>query len=249
MTGFELLYRPLEHADAWLASLFAGAPLLAALALAALLGLRHASDPDHLVAVTSIVAAEDGDVRTGMRIGAWWGLGHGLALLLLGAPLILLRAQLPAWLEHAAETAIGVVIVLLAVRVLWTWLHGGYRSGPHRHGPDVHRHVHRAPSHEHRHQAQRRRTPLHALSLGLLHGLGGSGAVVLLLIAGLPGQTAALAALSVYAPMTMLSMALCTGAYAWILTRRLIQPVYRTALIPGFATFSLLFGLWYAGIA
>ena len=247
--SFEILSRTLEHADAWLAGLFAGAPLLAALALAALLGLRHASDPDHLVAVTSIVAAEDGDVRAGMRIGGWWGLGHGLALLLLGAPLILLRTQLPAWLERAAETAIGLVIVALAARVLWKWARGGYRAGPHAHGPDVHRHVHRPGAHEHRDGARRRRTPPQALSLGLLHGLGGSGAVVLLLITGLPSEPAALAALLVYAPMTMLSMALCTGAYAWILTRRLVQPVYRTMLIPGFATFSLLFGLWYAGLA
>ncbi len=246
--SFELLYRPLEHADHWLAHWFAGAPLLAALALAALLGLRHASDPDHLVAVTSIVAAEDGDVRAGMRIGAWWGLGHGLALLALGAPLILLRTQLPDWLERDAETLIGVAIVALALRVLLTWLRGGYRAGPHQHGRDVHRHVHPPGGHDH-HPDPPRRTPLQALSLGLLHGLGGSGAVVLLLIAGLPGQLAALAALLVFAPMTMVSMALCTAAYAWILTRRLIQPLYRGLLIPGFAAFSLLFGLWYAGIA
>ncbi len=245
--SFEPLYRPLEHADQWLAHWFAGAPLLAALALAALLGLRHASDPDHLVAVTSIVAAEGGDARAGMRIGAWWGLGHGLALLGLGAPLIVLRSQLPRWLEHGAETAIGVVIVALAARVLAQWLRGDYRAGAHRHGTHVHRHVH--PPHHHHDPRAPRRTPAQALSLGLLHGVGGSGGVVLLLIAGLPRQLDALAALVVYAPMTMISMALCTGAYAFVLTRRLIQPLYRTLLIPGFAAFSLLFGLWYAGLA
>jgi High-affinity nickel-transport protein len=245
--NFEILYQPVEHLDDWLAGLFSGAPLLAALALAALLGFRHASDPDHLVAVTSIVAARDGDARAGMRIGAWWGLGHGLMLVAIGAPLILLRSELPEWLASGAETAIGLVIVALALRVLWKWLRGDYRAGPHRHGPSVHRHLHHDGPHDH--PAPPARTPIQALSLGMLHGLGGSGAVVLLLIVGLPGQAAALAALAVYAPMTMLSMALCTGAYAWVLTRRLIQPLYRTALIPGFASFSLLFGLWYAGLA
>ncbi len=56
---FEFLFRPLESFDAWLTGLFDGAPLLVALGIALALGLRHASDPDHLVAVTSLVAAED----------------------------------------------------------------------------------------------------------------------------------------------------------------------------------------------
>ena len=61
--------------DAWLTELIEGAPLLVALAGAFLLGLRHATDPDHLVAVTSLVAADDGDVRGARSLGAWWGLG------------------------------------------------------------------------------------------------------------------------------------------------------------------------------
>jgi high-affinity nickel permease len=241
--SFEVLAKPLEQCDAWLTDLLAGAPLIAAFALAALLGLRHASDPDHLVAVTSLVAAGDGDVRSGVRIGAWWGLGHGLVLVGLGAPLILLRTQLPAGLAAGAEVAIGVVIVALACRVLFKWVRGGYRAGAHRHGDAVHRHVHRP----HRHAEVR--TGRRALALGMLHGLGGSGAVVVLLIVGLPGRFAALAALLVYAPMTMLSMALCTWAYAWVLTRPVIQPLYRQVLVPAFASFSLVFGLWYTGIA
>ncbi len=73
---FEFLFRPVEELDAWLTGLFAGAPLLVALGIAFVLGLRHASDPDHLVAVTSLVAADDGGTRSATRLGAWWGLGH-----------------------------------------------------------------------------------------------------------------------------------------------------------------------------
>ena len=61
-----------------LSGLFDGAPLVVALGIALLLGLRHASDPDHLVAVTSLVAAEDGDTRQAARLGAWWGVGHAV---------------------------------------------------------------------------------------------------------------------------------------------------------------------------
>jgi len=241
--SFDSLYQPLEHADSWLSGLLNGSPLLVALAVAAVLGLRHASDPDHLVAVTSIVASRDGDVRSGMWIGAWWGVGHGLVLLLLGAPLLMSRATMPAWLGDGAETAIGLVTIALALRVLIKWVRGGYRAAPHSHGDEVHRHLRRAGAHDHG------RTAREALGLGALHGLGGSGAVVLLLIAGMPNAVVALGALLLYAPVTAISMAFCTGAYSWVLTRDLVQPLYRRILIPAFAAFSLLFGLWYAGLA
>lgn len=71
------------------------------------MGLRHASDPDHLVAVTSLVAAEGRGTRDATRLGAWWGLGHGLTLLALGVPLIVFKSAMPAWLESGAEKAVG----------------------------------------------------------------------------------------------------------------------------------------------
>src|ERR687892_2189933 len=113
---FEFLFKPVEELDALLTGLFDGAPLLVALGIAFALGLRHASDPDHLVAVTSLVAAENGDTRRAARLGAWWGIGHAAALLAIGIPLIALKSQLPAWLERGAEASIGLVILLLAAR-------------------------------------------------------------------------------------------------------------------------------------
>jgi hypothetical protein len=88
-----------------------------------------------------------------------------------------------------------------------------------------------------------------ALSIGLLHGLAGTGTVVLLLIAALPTQFEAGLALAVFAPMSVVSMAACTAAFAWILTRPLIEPVYRSVLIPALGLFGVLFGLSYAGLA
>ena len=70
----------------------------------------------------------------------------------------------------------------------------------------------------------------------------------MLLLAALPTRLEAALSLAVFAPMTILSMAPCTTAFAWVLTRPLIEPLYRSVLIPAFGLFGLMFGLWYIGI-
>jgi ABC-type nickel/cobalt efflux system permease component RcnA len=245
--SFEFLFGPVEAVDAWLEGLFAGEPFLVVIAIALVLGLRHASDPDHLVAVTSLVAVDGGDVRGAARLGAWWGIGHAAALVAIGVPLIVFKSSLPAWLERGAETAVGVVILLLALRIVVKWLRGDFRAGPHPHQLEPgHRHLRHGDGPEHPHRDVR--TPRKALAIGLLHGLAGTGAVVLLLIAAIPGELQATAALAAFAPMSIASMTLCTTAFAWVLTRPLIAPLYRTVLIPAFGLFGLMFGAWYVGI-
>jgi high-affinity nickel permease len=245
--NFEFLFKPFEELDSLLTGLLDGAPLLVALAIAFLLGLRHASDPDHLVAVTSLVAAEGGDTRKAARLGAWWGIGHATALVVIGVPLIAFKTELPASLESGAEKAIGVVILVLAARVIVKWARGDYRSTAHahEHGHGSRRHLRKGEGHRH----VKVRTRGQALSIGLLHGLAGTGAIVLLLIAALPTRLEAGLALAVFAPMSIVSMAALTAAFAWVLTRRIVEPVYRTVLIPGLGAFGMLFGLWYAGLA
>jgi hypothetical protein len=223
--NFDFLFTPVEELDNLISALFEGAPLAVALLVAFLLGLRHASDPDHLVAVTSLVAAEDGDTRQAARLGAWWGLGHAAALLALGVPLIAFKTELPGWLESGAEKAIGAVILLLAARVIYRWAR-----------PHAHAHAHKL------------RTNRQAMSIGLLHGLAGTGAVVVLLIAALPTQLEAALALAVFAPMSIVSMTACTAGFAWVLTRPVVEPIYRTVLVPGLGVFGVMFGLWYAGV-
>jgi high-affinity nickel permease len=244
--SFDFLYHPIESIDESLNGLFEGAPLLVALGLAFLLGLRHASDPDHLVAVTSLVAADDADTRAAARLGAWWGAGHAFTLLVIGLPLIVFKTSLPSWLENGAEKTVGVVILILATRVLWKWKRGDYRSVAHEHHPESpeHRHLHRDASHGH----VPVRSPRQAFSIGVLHGLAGTGAIVLLLIAALPTRLEAVAAMAVFAPMSIISMAACTAAFAWILTRPVVEPIYRAVLIPLLGSFGILFGLWYVGL-
>jgi high-affinity nickel permease len=237
-----------ESLDNLLSGLFDGAPFLVAIGIALLLGLRHASDPDHLVAVTSLVAAEDGDTRKAARLGAWWGIGHASALVALGIPLIAFKTELPAWLESGAERTIGVVILVLATRVIVKWARGDYRASSHAHdhGHRQRRHLRRGEGQGHQHVKVR--SSGQAMTIGLLHGLGGTGAIVLLLIAALPSRLEAAAALAVFAPMSIVSMAALTATFAWVLTRPIVEPVYRTVLIPALGSFGVLFGLWYTGI-
>jgi high-affinity nickel permease len=241
--SFEFLFKPVEELDSLITGLFDGAPLLVALGIAFLLGLRHASDPDHLVAVTSLVAADDGDTRKAARLGAWWGVGHAAALLVIGVPLIAFKTQLPDWLESGAEKAIGALILVLAARVIYKWARGDYRATAHAHddGHRNRRHLSKGDGHRH----VKVRTPAQALSIGLLHGLAGTGAVVLLLIAALPSRLEAGVALAVFAPMSIASMAALTAAFAWVLTRPIIEPVYRSVLIPVLGLFGVMFGAWY----
>ncbi|WP_445149916.1 hypothetical protein [Baekduia sp. Peel2402] len=218
MMSFHWLYDPVETLDAWLASGLSGAGLLVVLALAALLGLRHATDPDHLVAVTALVGGErDAGPRDAARLGASWGIGHAAVLLAVGIPLLLADAALPAWLESAAERVIGIAIILLALRMLWRW----------QHRPATGAHTTRSA-----HQS--------AL-IGALHGLGGTGAIVLLLATKLPSTTDAILALAIFAPTSILSMTVCTAVYGRVLTHRHTQRA-----IPALAVFSLAFGAWYA---
>jgi len=224
----EPLYHPFEALDEWLSAFMVGSPLLLVLFISFLLGLRHASDPDHLVAVTSLVSTRDGDVRSGVSLGAWWGFGHAATLLAVGTPLILLKASMPAWLEGLAEKAVGVIILALAGRILWKWIRGDYTSR--------------------RSATASGRTRLGSFAIGVVHGLGGTAAVVLLVIAAVPDPLWAVAMLAVFAPMSIVSMAACTGLYAWVLTRPSLASIYRSALVPALGCFGLMFGSWYAGV-
>lgn len=223
----------LEQVDTWLSGLLTGASLPVVLAVACLLGLRHATDPDHMVAVTALVAGDASGRQDAMRLGAWWGAGHAGTLLAAGIPLLLLGSQPPGWLERGAETAIGLVMLLLAARVLVRWLRGAYR-----------------PAAGDARVAARRdvRSPREALAIGVLHGIAGTGAVVVLLIATLPTPAEAMLALLVFAPMTVVSMVLCTGGFAWSFTRPAMAPLANLVLIPALGAFGLMFGAWYAGL-
>jgi hypothetical protein len=226
--SFDWLYQPLETVDHWLSGGLADASWPTILLLAALLGLRHATDPDHLAAVTALVAGDKASPRQAARLGAAWGVGHATVLVAVGAPLILLDAELPAWLERAAERLVGVLIIALALRVLVRW----WRR------PAIGAHT-----------SSSSRSPHQSAVIGALHGLGGTGAIVLLLLTTLPSAGTALLALALFAPMSAVSMALCTALYGRLLATPRIARAQATIGMPALAVAGIVFGTWYAGLA
>ena len=238
--------------DGWLEGLMHGSVGVGVvLMVSLLLGLRHASDPDHLAAVTTLIASEkdrDGIKRAGL-MGLLWGLGHGTTLILLGLPLVLFNRFLPELVQQAAETLIGGIIVLLAVRLLMRWRRGLYHVHVHNHdGREApHRHVHshrESEAHGHGH-AVGHRTPLSAYGVGLVHGIGGSGGLTLLLLSTISGRAEAAAALLLFAAGTAVSMALLSTAFGLAIAGGpLARNFERVAPILG--VLGVAFGAWYA---
>ena len=236
--------------DAWLSGLFDGAPPVVALGIALVLGLRHASDPDHLAAVTTLIASEEKRrVRKATSMGLLWGLGHGTTLVVIGLPLVLLGRYLPERVQQVAEVAIGVIIVVLAARLLVRWRRGFFHAHAHAHGVDPpHRHLHshaEGSVHEHSHNARGLRTPLSAYGVGLVHGVGGSGGLTLLLISTIPSPSRAVAALLIFAAGTAVSMALLSTAFGLVIAT---GPLARNfeRLAPVLGVLAAAFGFWYA---
>lgn len=228
-----------------------GATFAVVLAVALLLGLRHATDPDHLAAVSTLIATEpDRGRRRAARLGLAWGLGHATTLVLLGLPIVLFRGYLPGAARQAAEFLVGLMIVALAVRLLHRWRSGAFHVHEHRHGRTEHRHLHphhSDHSHEHVHEPERRlgRSAGQAYGIGFVHGIGGSAGVGVLLLAAIPDHVAAIVALLVFATAAAASMALLSWAFGYALTR---GPVLRRVLAatPVIGAASLAFGAWYA---
>jgi ABC-type nickel/cobalt efflux system permease component RcnA len=241
--------------DDSIAALGEGQAFLVIAGIAVLLGLRHATDPDHLTAVTTLVAGErqHGARRAG-SLGLSWGLGHATTLILFGVPIVLFRDYLPERVQQAAEVAIGVMIMVLAVRLILRWRNAEVHSHTHSHAGEMHSHTHvhehahethDHPPHEHPHAPRLGRGPLQAYSIGLVHGLGGSAGVGVLLLAAIPDHVAGLAALVILAIFTAASMAIASTAFGYALAR---GPVVRrlAAVAPGLGYVSLAFGAWYA---
>ncbi len=219
--------------------------------VALLLGLRHATDPDHLTAVSSIVVAErEGGRRAAVRLGLAWGAGHALTLLALGLPFVLWGDALPERVQQVAEVAIGLLIIGLAIRLLVRWRRGYFHVHPHRHGDVVHSHphahegAHGVHAHEHAEEALGR-TPLAAFGIGLVHGIGGSAGAGILLVSSIDDRTTAAIALVVFAGATALSMGVATLVLGHILTRRRVA-LRLESLVPVLGVLGMLFGAWYA---
>lgn len=240
----------IEH---WVAGLGHGGGIAIALIAALLLGLRHATDPDHLTAVSTLALSDE---RRGAReagvLGLSWGLGHATTLILFGLPALLLRGYLPDQVDRAAEALIGAVIIGLAVRLLLRWRHGYFHTHAHRHGDRWHTHPHahggehaHELEHQHGHQELLGRSPLAAYGIGLVHGMGGTAGVTLLLIAAISSRVEATVALVIFAFATAASMSALSAGFGSLIATRAVGRRLEQA-VPLLGLLSLTFGAYYA---
>jgi High-affinity nickel-transport protein len=215
--------------DDWIAHFSDGATVGILVVVAILLGLRHATDPDHLAAVTTLIAAGKERTRSAAaRLGFAWGLGHATTLFAFGLPIVLFKSYLPEPVQQAAETSVGFVIVVLAVWLLIRWRRGIFHIGDHGHNDTF-----------------KARSPIQACGIGLVHGMGGSAGVGILLLAAIHDRTVAVLALGLFAFFTAVSMALVSTGFGLTLsTEPARRSFHRIAPVLGAA--SLLFGVWYA---
>jgi hypothetical protein len=230
--------------DDQLAAFSDGASLWIVLAVAVLLGLRHATDPDHIAAVTTLVAGgRERAARRAGELGLAWGLGHAVTLFAFGVPILLLDGYLPERVQQAAETAISLVIVYLAVRLLMRWRRGAFHVHEHAHGAAEHTHLH--ARHNHPHGARSR---LGAFGIGLVHGMGGSAGVGILLVASVESTVLAVASLALLAGFTAVSMTMLSTGFGATLVSRPVRASFN-AVAPALGVASLSFGVWYATAA
>jgi hypothetical protein len=223
--------------DGWLAQVGAGSATMALL-VAFLLGLRHATDPDHLAAVSTLVLGDGGErARRAGGLGLAWGIGHGGTLVALGLPVVLFGHYLPEPVHRGAEFAVGIIIVVLAVRLLQRWQGGLWLESGASGASGAAALLPR--------EGDRSRSPLSAFGIGLLHGIGGSAGAGILLVTAHGDRRQAAWALLIFAGASALSMAIVSGAFGYALAR---GPITRSlaAVTPVFGLGTLAFGVWYA---
>lgn len=187
------------------------------LALALVLGMRHALDPDHVVAVSTL-AAEERRVRPVAFLGLIWGLGHLVPLVLIGIPVIVLRLELPGAIEGTVDLGVGLLLFGLGIRTIRKFKQERVHFHLHQHDEEVqHAHFHRhreGPghgTHEYLHPlpASKRRAWTVFL-VGMMHGLAGTGATAVLALATSPDLAVGVGYLLIFGAGTCLGMFLMT---------------------------------------
>jgi high-affinity nickel-transport protein len=180
----------------------------AAIGFGLLVGARHAFEPDHLAAVSTLVTSSR-STRGATMLGLLWGLGHTIALLAVGIALVLLDGVLPARLGAAFELAVAAMLVALGARALLRGIRNtDADAGTHAHHDGI-VHTH-AGSGDHVHVGSYA-LAWRPLTIGLVHGLAGSGALAALVFAELPSAGSRILYMVVFGAGSIAGMAIATG--------------------------------------
>ena len=190
--------------------------LIAALALGIILGLRHALDPDHVVAVSTIVSEYRNPLRS-FWVGISWGLGHTTTLFVIGIVIIALRLTIPDRLALFLEFAVGIMLVGLGAQVIYNFQKKKVHQHAHGHEEDAHTHFHshvENPAHSPEHHGARgvgkpffRKK---SYFIGTVHGLAGSAALTLLVLTYIESPLVGLAYIALFGLGSVLSMGIVT---------------------------------------
>lgn len=178
--------------------------LLSILGLGLLLGLKHALDADHVVAVSTITS-QTKSLRKAARIGAFWGLGHTTTLLIAGGIVLAFGLTIPARIGLGFEFIVGIMLVILGGRVLWRIRKDRLHIHHHEHGDGAHTHLHahaNSSTHQHGHVS---------FAVGMVHGLAGSAALMLLVLATVRSLPLGILYILIFGLGTMLGMAAITA--------------------------------------
>jgi len=223
-------------------------PVWSAMVLGLLFGVQHATDPDHVVAVATIVARTR-RFGAGALVGAFWGLGHTVTTTAAGIAIVVFHVAVTPRLAQVLEMVVALMLIALGVaRILWVFRDSdpvpvAHLGEPHVHelGPALHSHVHTHAGVAHRHphahpparllRALQTVGPVQALRsalVGLVHGLAGSAAVALLVLSTIRGTGQAVAYLLVFGLGTILGMTAITGGLSLPFT--IVTPASSAAL-------------------
>ncbi len=205
------------------------------IAIGFFLGMRHATDPDHVIAVSTIVSRQR-SMKHAALIGLLWGLGHTITILIVGAAIILFGLAIPPRVGLTMELSVGLMLILLGIlnlsgAVRWVterWTRRAAHSRAHVHGDYIHSHSHGHTHEIHGHAEDA--TPvgwmdrafgqiglyqvLRPLAVGVVHGLAGSAAVALLVLTTIRTPVAAVVYLLVFGIGTIAGMMLITAVIA-----------------------------------
>jgi len=214
------------------------------LVLGIVLGFRHAFEPDHLAAVSTLASRPGGRLWGAARLGLVWGVGHTATVGAIALLVIALGIQLPPSLWPAAELVVAGLLVLLGGAVVWRYARGRWHMHLHAHeaNPHIHLHSHvQDAGHAHPHaSADARRS----LGFGIAHGLAGSGAIAVLLVAAAPSAGLRFAYFAAFGAGTivgMLTVSLTLGALVRLASERGAR--WATLLHLGSACVSVLVGV------
>lgn len=224
------------------------AALLSAIGLGFLLGIKHATDADHVVAVSTIVSQTRSLVRA-PAIGILWGIGHTSTLLVVGLVVLAFRVSIPERVALGMEGGVGIMLVALGALNVRAFLRQRVHSHVHEHDEAAHPHFHShesTPTHSHDHArpqgflsavagevishtswlfspAAYRQVGLRPLLVGLVHGLAGSAALTLLVLSTLGSVPLGLLYIVIFGVGSIMGMLLVTTAmaapFAWASTR------------------------------